>query len=148
MISLVIECHVMLNLGFHFKNVRVNNNMNGQILKNNMLFYFSQRISKKKKESKRQNRYWTVKYLKEKKKIQSNHDRLGILQSLELRSYMSPCRLHHLRLDQLTTTLGFWFKEEHNVDLQSTETLIFCNIGFNSYQDILQNSCNQPSFIL
>ena len=64
------------------KNVRVNNKMNRLIVKHNMLCDFLQRISKNKKTLERKNKYWKVKYIKEKQKTESTHDMIGIIADL------------------------------------------------------------------
>ena len=51
-------------MGFHLKNVSVNNKMNSLIVKHNKLCDFVERISKKNKALKRKKRYWRFKYLK------------------------------------------------------------------------------------
>ena len=69
-------------MGFHFKNVMVNNKMNKLIVKNNMLCDSSQRVSNNNKVFERKNNYWRFKYLKEKKKTESIHDMLEIIADL------------------------------------------------------------------
>ena len=63
-------------------NVKMNNKMNRLIVKHNNLCDFSQRISKKNKALKRKKRYWRVKYLQEKKNMQSNRDMLDIIEEI------------------------------------------------------------------